>query len=425
MDKVKTNNTTVGSKVIIESMDVTIVRMTVEAAFAFFGVAGNILVCFVIATRPKMKKIMNCYLLSLAVADLGILLILFPLAIVNQQHSHEYFFGKAFCLYVGPTLEIFIPASIWSITVIAIERYFAVVKSSRLAIPKRGNIPKRVYFIILGVWLLSFLLFCLPLFFIWKYKEGDSQFTSKCYLENIDLFKIFTIYNGVVTYLLPLLSICYTYCGIMTKLRESEEFHVRMRSETVEDPVSQTQINSTRRERREAKARNMVRKTTNRTKRILTPLVILFALSMLPINTFRFMNAFWEGTSRLSYHSILFNVAVFCFLINSTMNPLIYFITSQEFRTGFRHIYDSAKTQCRKFAHDSKCAEAKMTGYWPSSFSKHAKKRTRPISCHLDRSSLINKGFTIWDETPKHDLYTCGTKPVSRAKKIAPSCPLG
>ena len=73
-------------------MDVTIVRLTVEAAFAFFGVAGNILVCFVIATRPNMKKIMNCYLLSLAVADLGILLILFPLAIVNQQHSNEYFF---------------------------------------------------------------------------------------------------------------------------------------------------------------------------------------------------------------------------------------------------------------------------------------------------------------------------------------------
>ena len=253
------------------------------------------------------------------------------------------FFGKAFCLYVGPTLEIFIPASIWSITVIAIERYFTVVRSSRLAIRRRRNIPKRVYFIILAVWLLSFLLFCLPLFFIWGYEEGDSLSTSKCYLQSIELFKIFTIYNGVVTYLLPLISIFYTYCGIMMKLRESEEFHVRMRSETAEDPVSQTQINSTRRERREAKPRNIVWGRTNQTKRILTPLVTLFALSMLPINTLRFMNAFWEGTSRLSYYSILFNVAVFCFLINSTMNPLIYFITSQEFRTGFRHVFDSVR----------------------------------------------------------------------------------
>ena len=48
-----------------------------------------------------------------------------------------------------------------------------------------------------------------------------------------------------------------------------------------------------------------------------------------------------------------------------------------------------------------------MAGYWPSSFfaflwteaksrSMKRKKRTRPISSHLDRTSLVNKGFIIW-----------------------------
>ena len=47
-----------------------------------------------------------------------------------------------------------------------------------------------------------------------------------------------------------------------------------------------------------------------------------------------------------------------------------------------------------------------MAGYWPSSFfaclwtetesrSINAQK-TRPISSHLDRTSLVNKGFIIW-----------------------------
>ena len=48
-----------------------------------------------------------------------------------------------------------------------------------------------------------------------------------------------------------------------------------------------------------------------------------------------------------------------------------------------------------------------MAGYWPSSFfcvvmdrdvvevHKLAKKRTRPISSHLDRTNLVNKGFII------------------------------
>ena len=53
----------------------------------------------------------------------------------------------------------------------------------------------------------------------------------------------------------------------------------------------------------------------------------------------------------------------------------------------------------------TKC-EVKMAGYWLSSFfvfmdrdggmEELAKKRTRPIGSHLDRASLVNKGFIIW-----------------------------
>ena len=48
-----------------------------------------------------------------------------------------------------------------------------------------------------------------------------------------------------------------------------------------------------------------------------------------------------------------------------------------------------------------------MAGYWPSSFSiKNAKKKNNnKITSHLDRTSLVNKGFTIWlylqDKTAK------------------------
>ena len=55
----------------------------------------------------------------------------------------------------------------------------------------------------------------------------------------------------------------------------------------------------------------------------------------------------------------------------------------------------------------TKC-EVKMAGYWPSSFFacfwtetkwrsiNSQKKKTRPISSHLDRINLVNKGFIIW-----------------------------
>ena len=54
----------------------------------------------------------------------------------------------------------------------------------------------------------------------------------------------------------------------------------------------------------------------------------------------------------------------------------------------------------------TKC-EVKMAGYWPSSFfallwtktksrSINSQNRARPISNHLDRTNLVNKGIVIW-----------------------------
>ena len=62
-----------------------------------------------------------------------------------------------------------------------------------------------------------------------------------------------------------------------------------------------------------------------------------------------------------------------------------------------------------------------MAGYWPSYFLflwtatklrsiKMGKKRKRPISSHLDRTSLINKGFIIWPKDYAKEFHFAGTK---------------
>ena len=69
---------------------------------------------------------------------------------------------------------------------------------------------------------------------------------------------------------------------------------------------------------------------------------------------------------------------------------------------------------------DQSCS-VKMAGYWPSSFfaclwtetksrSINTQKRTRPISSHLDRTSLVNKGFIIW--LLLRGNFSCGTQRV-------------
>ena len=56
--------------------------------------------------------------------------------------------------------------------------------------------------------------------------------------------------------------------------------------------------------------------------------------------------------------------------------------------------------------------EVKMAEYWPSSFLRVYGKGTRPISSHLDRTSLVNKGFIIWLLLRLRGNFSCGTQRV-------------
>ena len=69
-----------------------------------------------------------------------------------------------------------------------------------------------------------------------------------------------------------------------------------------------------------------------------------------------------------------------------------------------------------------------MAGYWPFFFCvfmvevhKHAEQRGNAISSHVDRTSLVTKGFIIWGKTPKMIFDLVGPNEKFTAGKLAPS----
>ena len=80
-----------------------------------------------------------------------------------------------------------------------------------------------------------------------------------------------------------------------------------------------------------------------------------------------------------------------------------------------------------KMAHGWILAKFFFAFLWTSTSSQSIKtqKRTRPVSSHLDQTSLVDKGFIIW---PKHYANKISLlrdqRGQSRAGKIGPSCPL-
>ena len=76
-----------------------------------------------------------------------------------------------------------------------------------------------------------------------------------------------------------------------------------------------------------------------RAKKILTPLVLVFAVSMLPLNVLRLTAVFWLAISKQEYYKNLTYTMTVCVLLNSSANPVIYSVVSREFRKGMNDLW--------------------------------------------------------------------------------------
>lgn len=97
-------------------------RLSLESLIAFFGVLGNICVVIAISRCPFMHSVTNMFIRNLAIADIGVLVLSFPFAVVKEQTLYHWPLGKAMCRVVYPLSEIFIGVSVWSMVIIAVDR---------------------------------------------------------------------------------------------------------------------------------------------------------------------------------------------------------------------------------------------------------------------------------------------------------------
>ena len=315
-----------------QPLGATVFQISLWSTIVLLGVIGNVLVCIAILRRPKMKTSMNYYLLSLAIADLGVLLIIYPMIVLRYLFPFRWLLGKHACYYLYPTVEIFFGASVWSITAIAIERYRNIVGAKRYHIKHRSRV--RTFVVIGMVWLASFLVSSVPLYPFMAYHST----LEICYLEWPDVsgtnavFLSYSIALVVVWYALPLVIIAFTYVKIKKRVRESVAFRNSMsENDDGAQAVLQTSSNKER-------SQKIIWRQNKKATRILTPLVILFAVTMFPLNALRvlliIMPEFWTK----SYYNLIMGQLIMFIMINSAANPLVYCITSKEFKDAFGEI---------------------------------------------------------------------------------------
>ena len=329
-----------------ESLPVEVVKLTLYATCASFGVIGNILVT-IILNRIKVKetRVMDFYMINLAIADLGTLLLALPFTATRERLPNDWPFGKIVCLYFLPVVEIFHGSSVWFITAAGIERYQKIGRPSKVNTRLRASL-KKAKMVAACIWMASFFLFSFPLYFVVRYREKSNDGTIWCGAEwplwgkGFVLPQVYNMLIVLLSYIIPLIVILGTFLAVSRTLDESSKF-IKVMKQGKENITLVMNLC----DKDDCSPRHSLRVAQNkRAKAILTPVVVVFSVFMLPLAMFRLSIVFWPPIiEQTFYENLLFVVSVGV-IINSSANPLIYSVVKKDFRRELKRIFRYSRT---------------------------------------------------------------------------------
>lgn len=201
-------------------------RMTDEATFplvamVFAGlmavtilmtIGGNILVILSVFTYKPLRGVQNFYIVSLAVADLAVAILVMPFNVVNSVVGY-WLFGAVFC-NMWLTFDILMcTASILNLCAIAVDRYYAIHDPINYA---QKRTFRRVIVAIVLVWFASGIISIPPLFGWNNRAIGNNtslydSINKTCRLTDEPSY---VIYSASGSFYLPLAVMAFVYANI-------------------------------------------------------------------------------------------------------------------------------------------------------------------------------------------------------------------
>lgn len=200
----------------LESTAFKVTLSLVLSVLILITAAGNVVVCLAVGLNRRLRSLTNCFIVSLAITDLLLGLLVLPFSAIHQL-SCKWSFGKVFCnIYIS--LDVMLcTASILNLFMISIDRYCAVMDPLRYPVLVT---PVRVTISLILIWVISITLSFLSIHLGWNNRSGTIQgnhTTPKCKFQ---VNEVYGLVDGLVTFYLPLLIMCVTYYRIFKIARE-------------------------------------------------------------------------------------------------------------------------------------------------------------------------------------------------------------
>ncbi|KAM3620781.1 uncharacterized protein V6R79_001873 [Siganus canaliculatus] len=282
---------------------VDMMYISIEAAIALASVLGNVLVVLAVCVNRALRNTTFCFIVSLAVADIAVGVLVIPLAIIISLGFSTQFYT---CLFLSCLLLIITQTSILSLLAIAIDRYL------RVKIPTRyGTIvtQRRAYVAVCLCWILSFLTGLVPMIG-WNNREAHGNFSISsdivCEFTSVMRMDYMVYFNFFGWVVVPLSIMIALYVEIFRMIRHQ----LNRRAEATSDGERYY-----RKELKLAKSLALV--------------VFLFVLCWLPIHI---MNCIDFFCPKCHIPKFAMYIGIFMSHVNSALNPMVYAFRIQRFR---------------------------------------------------------------------------------------------
>ncbi|CAL1536019.1 unnamed protein product, partial [Lymnaea stagnalis] len=288
------------------------------------GVIGNVMVLLVMVRMRVMRTRVNYFFASLSAADLLVLIVCQPSAMLEFYTREQWLLGHFMCKLI-PFLEHWsLHASVLTLLLIGFDRYFLICR------PQSRPSPTYTWLPLLPVWILS-CFSAIPFIFLTRFdieNRVDGTHAEACVTEANKLHsRIFVAVIFGLTFVLPLVLLIFIYTSVIRALRrlgggESLCMKGIANKENPEYGIHP----STARSRRQV-------------TRMMVAIVVLFFVCLMPFKILTMWLTFDPGQNLTDlgyepYYNLL-SISRLVTYINSAGNPVIYAWMSPRFRRAF------------------------------------------------------------------------------------------
>ncbi|XP_078382403.1 melatonin receptor type 1B-B-like [Oculina patagonica] len=268
---------------------------------------GNLLTCYAVYRNQRLRTLSNMFVVALGVSDILMSTCCMPFSVATLFHG-QWLFGESFCRFHGFGALTFGLVSLQTMGLIAVSRYFCVVKTEKYTVVFK---KRKTLMYIAVVWCLA-LIGSVPPFFM---KNGGFEFQpgkAMC-LYTFESSIPYTVFIELVYIATPftIITICYTKV-FYTVSRSNQVFSQENNQQRLKANVEEAKVTKT-----------------------LAAVMVGFVCCWLPICVMDNIDA-TRGEQTLPRQAYL--TYGFLAYLSSGINPFIYGAMNRQFRQEYKVI---------------------------------------------------------------------------------------